>query len=107
MNDIAVVQASFRCFDLTYSVLAKCEHCPTVVRFAGEVPMPTLAAYGASKAALAVFSRAMRLELLQWGVEVVLIQPSGFRTSRFSEKIHLSDFSKLNGRLVRTGYRQF
>lgn len=47
--------------------------------------MPTLAAYGASKAALSVFSRAMRLELLQWGVEVVLIQPAGFRTSRFAD----------------------
>lgn len=47
--------------------------------------MPTFAAYGASKAALAVFSRAMRLELSQWGVEVVLIQPAGFRTSRFTD----------------------
>lgn len=61
---------------------------------AAEVPMPTFAAYGASKAALAVFSRAMRLELSQWGVEVVLIQPAGFRTSRCTDppqKVRLPD----------------
>lgn len=69
---------------------------------AGEVPMPTLAAYGASKAALAVFSKAMRLELLQWGMEVVLIQPAGFRTSGFSNLV-LSDFSELHGCKVRNG----
>lgn len=77
---------------------------------AGDVPMPTLAAYGASKAALAVFSRAMRLELVPWGMEVVLIQPAGFRTSRFSDfdrKYICLIFSKLNGCLVRTGYCQF
>lgn len=56
-----------------------------VSSLAGEVPMPTLAAYGASKAALAVFSRAMRLELVQWGMEVVLIQPAGFRTNIFGD----------------------
>lgn len=74
-----------------------------VVWDAGEVPMATLAAYGASKAALAVFSRAMRLELLQWGMEVVLIQPAGFRTSRFSDFV-LSDFSELRRRMVRNGF---
>uniref|UniRef100_A0A8D0A3A7 Hydroxysteroid (17-beta) dehydrogenase 2 n=1 Tax=Sander lucioperca TaxID=283035 RepID=A0A8D0A3A7_SANLU len=49
---------------------------------AGDVAMPMLAAYGASKAALSVFSRVMRLELSVWGVTVVTIQPAGFRTSR-------------------------
>uniref|UniRef100_A0A8D0A8A5 Hydroxysteroid (17-beta) dehydrogenase 2 n=1 Tax=Sander lucioperca TaxID=283035 RepID=A0A8D0A8A5_SANLU len=48
---------------------------------AGDVAMPMLAAYGASKAALSVFSRVMRLELSVWGVTVVTIQPAGFRTS--------------------------
>lgn len=47
--------------------------------------MPMFAAYGASKAALALFSRALRLELSPWGVEVVLIQPSGYRTSTFTD----------------------
>lgn len=49
---------------------------------AGEVPLPGFAAYGASKAALSVFSQVMRLELAEWGVSVALIQPAGFRTSR-------------------------
>lgn len=47
----------------------------------GEVPMPTYAAYGASKAALSIFSKVMRLELSVWGVKVAVIQPTGFRTS--------------------------
>lgn len=45
--------------------------------------MPLFAAYGASKAALAVYSKVMRLELSAWGVRVSLIQPTGFRTSAF------------------------
>uniref|UniRef100_A0A3B3ZD39 Uncharacterized protein n=1 Tax=Periophthalmus magnuspinnatus TaxID=409849 RepID=A0A3B3ZD39_9GOBI len=46
-----------------------------------EVPMPLLSAYSASKAALACFCRVLRLEMLQWGVHVAVIQPSGFKTS--------------------------
>uniref|UniRef100_A0A3Q3JVK0 Hydroxysteroid (17-beta) dehydrogenase 2 n=1 Tax=Monopterus albus TaxID=43700 RepID=A0A3Q3JVK0_MONAL len=48
---------------------------------AGEVPMPLLAAYGASKAALSSFSKALRLELSAWGVRVAVIQPGGFKTN--------------------------
>lgn len=48
---------------------------------AGEVPLPMFADYGASKAALCMFSKTMRLELAAWGVKVVLIQPTGFKTS--------------------------
>lgn len=54
-----------------------------VSSMAGEVPMPMFAAYGASKAALSVFSKVMRMELSAWGVKVALIQPAGFRTSIF------------------------
>ncbi|XP_070687485.1 17-beta-hydroxysteroid dehydrogenase type 2 [Pempheris klunzingeri] len=54
-----------------------------VSSMAGEVPMPMFAAYGASKAALSVFSRVLRLELSSWGVSVALIQPAGFRTNIF------------------------
>ncbi|XP_051236836.1 estradiol 17-beta-dehydrogenase 2 [Dicentrarchus labrax] len=54
-----------------------------VSSMAGEVPMPLLAAYGASKAALSVLSKVMRLELSVWGVEVSVIQPAGFRTNIF------------------------
>lgn len=39
------------------------------------------AAYGASKAALNIFSKVIRLELAGWGVKVATIQPSAFRTS--------------------------
>lgn len=46
--------------------------------------MPMFAAYGASKAALNIFSKVLRLELLMWGVNVSIIQPAGFRTSRSS-----------------------
>ncbi|KAI3370939.1 hypothetical protein L3Q82_023495 [Scortum barcoo] len=52
-----------------------------VSSMAGEVPLPMFAAYGASKAALRVFSEVMRMELSVWGVKVALIQPAGFRTT--------------------------
>nr|XP_046250093.1 estradiol 17-beta-dehydrogenase 2 [Scatophagus argus] len=54
-----------------------------VSSMAGEVPMPMLTAYGASKAALSVVTAAMRMELSAWGVKVALIQPAGFRTNIF------------------------
>ncbi|XP_040894366.1 estradiol 17-beta-dehydrogenase 2 [Toxotes jaculatrix] len=54
-----------------------------VSSLAGDVPMPLFAAYGASKAALSVFSKVLRLELALWGVGVALIQPAGFRTNIF------------------------
>ncbi|NWU96633.1 DHB2 dehydrogenase, partial [Upupa epops] len=47
---------------------------------AGGIPLPKLAAYGASKAALSMFSGVMRQELSKWGVKVAAIHPSGFRT---------------------------
>ncbi|XP_074534414.1 17-beta-hydroxysteroid dehydrogenase type 2 [Halichoeres trimaculatus] len=54
-----------------------------VSSMAGEVPMPMFSSYGASKAALSVFSRVLRMELSPWGVHVALIQPAGFRTKIF------------------------
>ncbi|XP_033012726.1 estradiol 17-beta-dehydrogenase 2 isoform X1 [Lacerta agilis] len=47
---------------------------------AGGIPMPGLAAYGASKAALSMFSGVMRQELSKWGIKVSVLHPSGFRT---------------------------
>ncbi|XP_059569884.1 17-beta-hydroxysteroid dehydrogenase type 2 isoform X2 [Alligator mississippiensis] len=47
---------------------------------AGGVPMPRLSAYGASKAALSMFSGVMRQELSKWGIKVAVVHPSGFRT---------------------------
>lgn len=64
--------------------------------------MPMFAAYGASKAALSVFSKVMRMELSAWGVKVALIQPAGFRTSRSAFKLVLTTSccaTELNQRL--------
>ncbi|KFW72936.1 Estradiol 17-beta-dehydrogenase 2, partial [Pygoscelis adeliae] len=47
---------------------------------AGGIPLPRYAAYGASKAALSMFSGVMRQELSKWGIKVATIHPSGFRT---------------------------
>lgn len=46
----------------------------------GGIPLPRYAAYGASKAALSMFSGVMRQELSKWGIKVAAIHPSGFRT---------------------------
>ncbi|KAG8144139.1 hypothetical protein E2320_001251, partial [Naja naja] len=48
---------------------------------AGGIPMPRFAAYGASKAALSMFSGVMRQELSKWGIKVAVLHPSGFKTS--------------------------
>uniref|UniRef100_A0A8C5TDE2 Hydroxysteroid 17-beta dehydrogenase 2 n=1 Tax=Malurus cyaneus samueli TaxID=2593467 RepID=A0A8C5TDE2_9PASS len=48
---------------------------------AGGIPLPRYAAYGASKAALSMFSGVMRQELSKWGIKVAAIHPSGFRTA--------------------------
>ncbi|XP_010004500.1 PREDICTED: estradiol 17-beta-dehydrogenase 2 [Chaetura pelagica] len=51
-----------------------------VSSMAGGIPLPRYAAYGASKAALSMFSGVMRQELSKWGIQVAAIHPSGFRT---------------------------
>ncbi|KAJ0069891.1 hypothetical protein NL108_016050, partial [Boleophthalmus pectinirostris] len=52
----------------------------SVSSLAGAVPLPRFSAYSSSKAALSSFCRVLRLEMIQWGVHVALIQPSGFKT---------------------------
>uniref|UniRef100_A0A8C5RWS5 Hydroxysteroid 17-beta dehydrogenase 2 n=1 Tax=Laticauda laticaudata TaxID=8630 RepID=A0A8C5RWS5_LATLA len=52
-----------------------------VSSMAGGIPMPRFAAYGASKAALSMFSGVMRQELSMWGIKVAVLHPSGFKTS--------------------------
>uniref|UniRef100_A0A674NRX7 Hydroxysteroid (17-beta) dehydrogenase 2 n=1 Tax=Takifugu rubripes TaxID=31033 RepID=A0A674NRX7_TAKRU len=66
---------------------------------AGAVPVPLFAAYGASKAALAIYSEVMRLELSAWGVRVSLVQPSGFRTNIFGAS---DDISRHGDQLLAT-----
>ncbi|MEZ4364250.1 MAG: SDR family oxidoreductase [Kofleriaceae bacterium] len=48
---------------------------------AATVPLPYQAYYSASKAALALFSEALRLEVARDGINVVLIEPGDIKTS--------------------------
>ncbi|XP_062923209.1 17-beta-hydroxysteroid dehydrogenase type 2-like isoform X3 [Mobula hypostoma] len=50
---------------------------------AGSVPFMRNVSYNASKAALSMFFNTLRYELAIWGVKVVIIQPSGFKTGIF------------------------
>ncbi len=50
---------------------------------AGELTMPGQGAYHASKYAVEAFSDALRLEVAPFGIDVVLVQPTGVRTSFF------------------------
>ncbi|XP_056308345.1 estradiol 17-beta-dehydrogenase 2 [Danio aesculapii] len=52
-----------------------------ITSMAGEVPLVGFAGYGASKAALSVYSGAIRQELSRWGVRVITVQPGAFRTN--------------------------
>ncbi|XP_014882935.1 corticosteroid 11-beta-dehydrogenase isozyme 2-like, partial [Poecilia latipinna] len=49
-------------------------------RLPGDQPFPCLAAYGASKAALNLFTETLRHELVPWGVKVSTILPSSYKT---------------------------
>uniref|UniRef100_A0A3B5PSB2 11-beta-hydroxysteroid dehydrogenase type 2 n=1 Tax=Xiphophorus maculatus TaxID=8083 RepID=A0A3B5PSB2_XIPMA len=49
---------------------------------AGDQPFPCLAAYGASKAALNLFTETLRHELVPWGVKVSTILPSSYKTGK-------------------------
>lgn len=49
------------------------------------IPIPFMAPISASKAALASWSNALRLELSAWGIPVVLVEPGGTRTEIFSK----------------------
>ncbi|KAM4593062.1 11-beta-hydroxysteroid dehydrogenase type 2 [Odontesthes bonariensis] len=54
----------------------------TISSPAGDQPFPCLAAYGASKAALGLFTDTLRHELEPWGVRVSTVLPSSYRTGR-------------------------
>ncbi|XP_020783196.1 estradiol 17-beta-dehydrogenase 2 isoform X2 [Boleophthalmus pectinirostris] len=64
----------------------------SVSSLAGAVPLPRFSAYSSSKAALSSFCRVLRLEMIQWGVHVALIQPSGFKTKIFGSSEDLSRY---------------
>nr|XP_034378568.1 corticosteroid 11-beta-dehydrogenase isozyme 2 isoform X2 [Arvicanthis niloticus] len=52
----------------------------TVGSPAGDMPYPCLAAYGTSKAAIALLMDTFGCELLPWGIKVSIIQPGCFKT---------------------------
>uniref|UniRef100_A0A3Q3VNV2 11-beta-hydroxysteroid dehydrogenase type 2 n=1 Tax=Mola mola TaxID=94237 RepID=A0A3Q3VNV2_MOLML len=56
----------------------------TISSPAGDQPFPCLAAYGASKAALNLFTDTLRHELEPWGVHVSTILPSSYKTGQAS-----------------------
>ena len=49
-----------------------------MVSFCTECPLPTLSIYTATKAALMSLTNGMRMELLKYGVEVILFNPGDF-----------------------------
>ncbi|XP_056595417.1 estradiol 17-beta-dehydrogenase 2 [Triplophysa dalaica] len=58
----------------------------SISSMAGEIPLPGFSAYGASKAALTVYSGTMRQELSRWGVKVIIVQPGAFKTNIFGRR---------------------
>ncbi|XP_013364652.1 PREDICTED: estradiol 17-beta-dehydrogenase 2 isoform X3 [Chinchilla lanigera] len=69
--------------DITNPEQIKDAHSKVVekVQDKGGVPMPKMAAYNPTKAALTMFSSIMRQELSTWGVKVSVVQPGGFQTN--------------------------
>ncbi|XP_078527138.1 17-beta-hydroxysteroid dehydrogenase type 2 [Lissotriton helveticus] len=63
----------------------------SVCSMAGHAPVPGFAAYGASKAALSMFSAVMRQELSKWGVKVSALYPGAFKTSICGPQENWSD----------------
>ncbi|XP_038135998.1 corticosteroid 11-beta-dehydrogenase isozyme 2-like [Cyprinodon tularosa] len=66
----------------------------TISSPAGEQPFPCLAAYGSSKAALNLFTETLRHELNHWGVRVITILPSSYRTAASSNHAHWDQQNK-------------
>ncbi|XP_034040865.1 corticosteroid 11-beta-dehydrogenase isozyme 2 isoform X1 [Thalassophryne amazonica] len=60
----------------------------TISSPAGDQPFPSLAAYGASKAALNLFINTLRHELEPWGIRVSIILPSSYKTGQSSNQAY-------------------
>lgn len=61
----------------------------------GKIGFPGLSAYTASKHALEGFSESLRLELIPFGIDVVLIEPGSYKTNIWSsiETVKIKDQS--------------
>jgi len=69
---------------LTYELLPLLKHkkgrITNVTSVHGFITLPTNAAYNVSKHALESFSDCLRVEMMDWGVKVVVIEPSTMKT---------------------------
>jgi len=63
---------------------------------AGLVPIPFQAFYSSSKYAVESFTEALRIELLPFGIRVVLIEPGDYKTG-FTANRKTAEQSKING----------
>lgn len=74
----------FGALELTKGLLPLLRHSRgrivTVGSPAGDMPYPCLAAYGTSKAAIALLMDTFGCELLPWGIKVSIIKPGCFKT---------------------------
>ncbi|CAO3427917.1 SDR family NAD(P)-dependent oxidoreductase [Azospirillum endophyticum] len=63
----------------------------------GRLSMPFYGPYSATKFALETLSESYRVELSQFGVDVVLVEPGGFKTSWIGNLVHPADTARLAG----------
>jgi len=63
----------------------------------GRLSMPFYGPYSATKFAVETLSDSYRVELSQFGVDVVLVEPGGFKTSWIGNLVHPHDEARLEG----------
>ncbi len=76
----------------------------------GKLSLPGVGSYSASKHAVEAFSDALRMEVAEFGVDVVLVEPAGVSTEFVDDSVddHLdgdSVYSDLHGKVKRYGDR--
>ncbi len=71
----------------------------------GQMAMPTMAVYSASKHALEGATESLWYELRPWNIKVTLIQP-GFINSKGFEKVRRTDLSQASTEEVNSSYHQ-
>jgi short-subunit dehydrogenase len=64
---------------------------------AGFVGAPGWSVYSATKAAVAAFSEVLSLDVKEFGIQVTVVEPSGFRTGFLNEKSLALTESKIEG----------
>lgn len=63
----------------------------------GRLVLPFYGPYSATKYAVEALSDSYRVELSQFGVDVVLVEPGGFKTSWIGNLVHPQDQDRLEG----------